>query len=327
MVIMHANGDIVTMPDHAENYKRRQRRYECTGKCIYGVVISGCQDWQNEHAANPKVYRKDLTFCTLSGCGACTRYAKKVFSCNQPKSFTVDNKQYRKIADRAAWLKENSKNKLLFITLTFGGWIQKPISDENANECFSNYMDNLKKNYGRGNYIAVRERSDDHTKRLHYHCIIELPFVDFRALNSGWCNAIRDYCHYSKNALTTRKNHVIIKSTVSAVRYICKYVSKCRGQRSESRLIFVSREVAQAEITKDFSGNDLNDVLSQFRSIQVYKHHDFCWRYSISTPPGATKEQKERSIRAENAWYYQVVRAIFGINQFKKSELSYFKTD
>jgi hypothetical protein len=302
-------------------------RYKDEGKCRYGVTVWQCPEAVAENKKMAKVGKVDTESCLLGNCGACPRFIQSVENGIREKKFTVENRHYRKIADQAAYMKENATHKLLFITLTFGKWIDKPITEKNANKCLSNFMDNLKKNYNRGNYIAVRERSDENSKRLHYHCIIELPFVPFASLNRAWCSAISDYCEYSARALTTDREARIIKSTVSVVKYICKYISKCRGQRSESRLIFTSAELSEAQLTENFDGNDLHEVLRDFRSIQVYKCNQWTWRYNISYAKGAKEADKTRAIRAANAFYYQIVMAMFGHHVKKRTELYYFPPD
>ena len=327
MVTLHHAGDIVTSPDHRANYFRRMDRYERAGKCKYGVTVWQCPEAVAENKKMARTSRVDTEKCVLGNCGACPRLIASVENGIKEKKFTVANKHYRKIADQAAYMKENSKHKLLFITLTFGAWKDKPITENDANKCFSRFVENLKTNYERGNYIAVRERSDENSKRLHYHCIIELPFIPFAALNAAWNSAISDHCEYSKSALTTDREARIIKSTVSVVKYICKYISKCRGQRSETRLIFTSRELSQAELTKDFDGNDLPEVLRSFRSIQIYKCNQWTWRYNISCPKGSSEEQRTRANKAANAFYYQVVRPMFGVHIKKRTELYFFPDD
>lgn len=327
MVTLHHSGDIVTHPDHAANFRARMDKYDRQNMCRYGVKISLCEDYIN--AENLRIARQSkpeairFNKCTYGNCGVCPRYIQQKQYGETPKQFSITNAHYRRIADQAAYMKETQKYKLLFITLTFGKFKKNGITDKQANECFSKFMENLSANYGRGNYIAVKEHGDENN-RVHFHLIIDMPFIDFRVLNRAWCAATSDYCDYSANALTTDREARFIKSTVSAVKYICKYISKCRGQRSDSRIIFTSRELSQAELKTDFSGNDFTEILKQYRSIQVYKCNDYTWRYSIGYPKGATAEQKDRAIKAANAFYYTVVRVMFGHHDKKRTELRFY---
>lgn len=330
MVDLHRNGDIVTHPDHAANYRARMDQYDRRGKCRYGVIIAMCSDYINAEnqriSAQSKPEAIKFSRCNYGMCGVCPRYIAQKQYGETPKKFRITNTHYRRIADQAAYLKETQKFKLLFITLTFGKFKKNGITDKQANECFSKFMENLSANYGRGNYIAVKEHGDENN-RVHFHLIIDMPFVDFRALNRAWCAATSDYCDYSPNALTTDREARFIKSTVSAVKYICKYISKARGQESNSRVIFTSRELSQAELKTDFSGNDFTEILRQYRSIQVYRCNDYTWRYSISYPKGAPPEQKERARKAANVFYYTVVRAMFGHFDKKPTTLHIFPTE
>jgi len=323
VVNLHRNGDIVTHPDHAENYRQRIANYRKRGRCRYNQIVYLCADYLKAERSAQQPRMINVRRCKYEKCHVCPFYQKQVENGKKQKQFGVTNTHYRKIADQAAYLKETHKHKLLFLTLTFGKYKQNEITGKQANECFSKFIENLSQNYGRGNYIAIRERGEDRA-RLHFHLIIDLPFIDFRILNGAWCAATSEYCEYSKNALTTDREARFIKSTVSAVKYICKYISKCRGQKSDSRLIFTSRELAQIELTTDFSGNDFREILREFRSIRVYKCNDYTWRYSISAPPGATKEQKDRARKAANAFYYMVVRAMFGYCDNKTTTLHIF---
>lgn len=325
MVTLHLAGDIVTCPDHAKNYALRQKRYFREDKCRYGVTVWQCEAARKfKLAVTPAAGRVNTHSCYLHKSKLCPKFKLYRDFGKKEKSFKMTSAHYRRLADRAAWLKENQKHNLLFITLTFGNWKRKEITDENANKCFSKFMENLKKNYGRGNYIAVREHSTENTKRVHYHCIIDMPFVDFTSVNNAWNSAISDFCHYSRNAFTTDRDARYIKSTTAAVRYICKYISKARTEVATSRIIFCSRQITEAEIKTDFSGNDLHETLKQFRSVQIFKHNDFTWRYTISCQKTDTPEQKKRTWRAADAFYYQVVRAMFGYLDKKPTALYYY---
>jgi len=329
MVTLHLSGDIVTCPDHAKNYKRRMARYERDHKCRYGQNIYLCpvaMEFKRQ-TSGLKPQKIDLSYCSLDCSARCPKYVLHRDWGLKKKTYKMTNAHYRKIADRAAWLKENQKHNLLFITLTFGNWKRKQISDDDANKCFSKFMENLKKNYSRGNYIAVREHSSENTKRVHYHCIIDLPYMDFMSVNNAWNAAISDFCDYSKNAFTTDRNARYIKSTTAAVRYICKYISKARTESADSRIMFFSREITEAEVTTDFSGNDLHEVLKVFRSVQIFKHNEFTWRYSISCQKTDTPEQKQRTYRAADAFFYQVVRAQFGYLKRKPTAIYFYPAE
>ena len=131
--------------------------------------------------------------------------------------------------------------KLLFCTLTF----PQDIDQKAANECFSNYIDNLKTNYNLNSYVAVKENTK--RGRPHYHCLLDLPYQDFKILNKAWCAAFSGYMHYSVNAFTTGKRP-IVDNVRTAVDYITKYITKCEQSQDEvkpeTKQYFISQNVA-----------------------------------------------------------------------------------
>jgi hypothetical protein len=145
------------------------------------------------------------------------------------------------------------KYKILFCTLTF----PEKISEKQANECFSKYVENLKLNYNLNSYVAVRENQNKKGGyHLHYHCLFDIPFTDFKKLNSAWCNTFRGHARFSVNAFTTGRNKFATDiRQVSA--YISKYMAKSeykkpgdfkQGEENkliapESRIFFVSDNV------------------------------------------------------------------------------------
>jgi hypothetical protein len=103
-------------------------------------------------------------------------------------------------------------------------------------------MENLRENYNCGGYVATREHGEN-GGRTHYHVICSLPYIDFRTLNGVWCNTISDICVMSANALQTTRRKSVIYDHAGALRYVCKYISKGRGQSSDSRIVFISRNL------------------------------------------------------------------------------------
>jgi len=240
---------------------------------------------------------------------------------NKKKQFGITNKHYRDLANRMAYLKENAQNKVLFITLTFGEFKNgNDITEQQANECFSNFVDRLKKEYSRGNYIAVRERGDNYTKRLHFHCAIELPFVPFRDLNDLWNSCIQRFCNYSGRALYTDKDARFIRTTAGAVRYMCKYISKSIGQRSDTRIIFVSKEVAQARVKMRMTIEQLVELKRKYDCLKEEKINDYVTTWTIKYNKHDTEQYKKRAIWQLNNLFYSFVVDMFGTKDIKPVE-------
>ena len=59
------------------------------------------------------------------------------------KTYKIDTRIYRKIVSSSVNLYRNKVNRIIFLTLTFPGYI----GEKEANICFSKFMDNLKTNY------------------------------------------------------------------------------------------------------------------------------------------------------------------------------------
>jgi len=284
---LHFNGSIVCHPDTTNVHEVRQHNYKLDGKCHRGQVKYTCpaiiKYFADLSEKSGKPRRVDFEKpCILDKspeyCAMCPAHLKAKRDGSKEKSFEINNRVYNEIADRAAWLFNHSEHKLLFITLTFPEYKRKTTEHEH-NEAFSRFIENCRKTYDCGGYIAVRE-GDGVNKRYHFHLIISLPFIDFRTLNDAWLHTISDFCQYSKNALTTDREARFIKSVTSAVRYICKYVSKARGVKSATRVYFVDRDTAQAVI-KTRIDQPVNEFKDVYKTITAYQYNDYVCRYTI----------------------------------------------
>ncbi len=244
MINVHLNGDIVRCPDIAAIHLRAQEIRDQHKICIYNYYENSCITWQNT-----KININGLpnSFCggrcNLIGTENCPGHLKRKETGNQKKSYKIDNNVYRKVISAGHYLIKESKNKTLFITLTFPRF-KKKISYEQINQYFSKFVHNLRDYYGCEGYIAVREFGEK-THRVHFHLLCSMPFIKFNVLNDTWCNCIKDICAYSRNALTTSKKTLYIRNPIRALRYICKYISKSKGQVNKSRLVFISKNIIQ----------------------------------------------------------------------------------
>ena len=159
------------------------------------------------------------------------------------KTYTIDRAQYRTIASSAVNLWEVQQNNITFFTLTF----PFNANEEQANECFSKFMDNLKLNYGLQNYIATKERGEkgQHHK-IHYHCLFDIPYISITKLNKAWCNTFRAISPFSGCAvqLPDRRNGgSVVKTQERCIKYICKYISKSIGVVFKKPCYFISRDI------------------------------------------------------------------------------------
>ena len=316
MLNIHLNGELVRCPDIKAIHLRRAEQSGVLCRCKYGRIESQCQNWlgymkqQTAHAAAQVGQYNKLSStiggrCMLSGSEHCEHFRFRVNIGNMKKNYCTDDIVYRKIASASHYLiKSNQENKNIFFTLTFPPF-HKYLSNNEANKLFSQFFENLRRRRGIHGYVAVRENG---TKRgrLHYHCLVNMPYVSFRDLNDYWCSVISDYCNYSANALQTDRHNRIVHDATGAMRYVCKYFTKSRGQKSESRLVFISNNLLSKrvrwgwdpetgeEITyrqsnikrrfnceKKYQFLTVNDLLNEFR-FQYKQTSDYTTRFRIT---------------------------------------------
>jgi len=247
MINIHLNGDIIRCPDTAAIYLRNQQIKDTNQICVYGYKESTCNTWNNSLINWQNVKNNNnCGRCMLSGSPTCPGNIIQTERGKKNKTYQIDNTNYRKIASAAHYMVKESNNKVLFLTLTFPKF-KKKYSENEINQCFSKFVENLRTNYGCSSYIAVRERGEKY-RRYHFHILCAIPFVPFANLNRAWCSAISDICEFSKNAVTSDPKTRFITNPARAMRYVCKYFAKTKGQISQTRLIFVSNNILQKPI-------------------------------------------------------------------------------
>lgn len=257
MINIHLNGDIVRSPDISGLYAKRQQTYEIKKVCKYGYKESECAAWCDlqKESLNKSNFEniKNINTgrCSLAGSTRCPAHLLRLQTGKQKKQFEINTQVYRKVASCGHLLVKESKSKTIFITLTFPQWktkrgtianhkyTKKIFEDEILNKYFSRFMENMVKNYGCEHYIAVREHGEV-GGRIHYHLLMSIPFHRFSTLNSVWVHTIQDICFDSINAVSSRKKRVIVYDPIAALKYICKYVAKTKGQKSDCRTLFIS---------------------------------------------------------------------------------------
>lgn len=267
MVTAYFNGEIVRHKDMKQIQRRRAVQLDEEGRCRYGFQELYCRAWQ-AHCAASKIVKRITKFgrCHLGDCKGCPGRDARTKAGNKEKTFSIDWSKYRQVSSAAHLLIKESKYKTVFLTLTFPEFKTRNKNNPHkltksfyyayiSNQCFVKFAENLRKNYNCTGYIAVKEYGETRG-RVHFHLLCSLPFVDFRILNNSWNSAISDYCIYSSIALQRDwKSPAIIRNPARAIRYVCKYISKCYGQRSSTRLVFISRNLlswTRDDYTKEF---------------------------------------------------------------------------
>lgn len=309
MLNFHLNGDIVRCPDIRAIHLRTIERRDAEKRCKYNVKESHCQAWQN-HVVNWMNIKKfsDCGRCSMAGTMSCPGHKKQVETGNKKKSFVIDTVTYRKMSSAAHDLVKNAEHKTLFLTLTLPKFInpKKEPDEQTVNKCFSKFVENLRSTYNCSGYIAARERGTI-GGRLHFHIICSLPFVKFADLNTAWCSAVSDICHYSPNAIRTTKQTIFIKNPGKALRYVCKYFSKTRGQRSDTRLVFMSNNL----IKKPIQRPDINivELLRPYKGIYINQTSDYSTVFRITDAKSFMRFCNEFLYNAFNeAWNYPVFK-------------------
>lgn len=187
------------------------------------------------------------------------------------KSFSINNRTYRKVSSSSVRLWKKKRNKVIFLTLTFPFLID----ELKANICFSKFIDNLKHNFGLHSYIAVKELNfqDKIGTVPHFHCIFDIPFIHVSKLNRAWIRTFSELHPGSVNALRlgSPKHGTIVKTPTRLVKYICKYTTKMRGNSYKARCIFISHNITSNPVDIDYY-----DFLSL---IEDFKHYELNYRY------------------------------------------------
>ena len=291
MINVHLNGDIVRCPDISSILARDREYKDKRNICRYNIHESECEVWKKSITARHK-FNDVQPRCMLACSDSCPGHQKRTLLGKENKSYKVDNSTYRKCASSGMYLYNESKSKTIFLTLTFPEFKENKYnhllilteSERNTllnevNKCFSKFVHNLRKNYDCQGYVAVREFGAT-SNRVHFHLLCAIPFVPFNRLNAAWCAAISDISVFSKNAVTSdRENRVIKNDPARAIHYICKYFSKAKGQRSGTRLVFISNNILQYAKNMDAP---LESLLDSFKFDYMKQTSDYTTCYRIT---------------------------------------------
>ena len=169
------------------------------------------------------------------------------------KHYGSPNSLYRTLCGVACELWYQRKHKPIFLTLTTPG----NVSPCRLNPCLTNFLKNLKANYGLVSYIWVCEPQS--RGAAHYHTVLDIPFIPIEKLNNAWCKAISQVSPGSPNAVRLSPGWGgVIHSQDRVVKYVCKYISKA-VLKSRSRVCDYSRHLVCDPIP--ISDIDVNMIL------------------------------------------------------------------
>jgi hypothetical protein len=187
------------------------------------------------------------------------------------KSYCITPKIRRKISSGASLMAIDKKpqENICALCLTF----PFDLSENEANEYWSKFAENLRLNYACTAYIAVKELTK--IGRPHYHILIRLPYQKIQAINKAWCMTWREKHRLVNNAVTSQGG-MIVKSIKRCVRYITKYITKSMhdGTVYQSRCVFLSHNIID-------KGSDCSamfvDFLQEYQKTQ--KKPFFHWKH------------------------------------------------
>jgi hypothetical protein len=334
MLSVHFNGEIVRHGDRREISNHIKETNDKERRCKYGLTEIVCPAWRQFCERQPEVKRlSDYGRCFLGGCTKCPAFKMRKDSGNKEKWYSITWDVYRKLSSAAHYLIKEQENKSVFLTLTFGKFKKNGITETEANKCLSRFTKNMRENYLCNGYIAVRERGTKNN-RLHFHILLNIPFVDFAILNNCWNHAISDFCQHSNCALQTDNRYsAVINNPARAIRYVCKYFSKSMNLEYDSKVYFISNNLlssqyevdekqpdgtiktvtkTQSNIVRQIRGNyNLFDALAGLKSIEI---HTFPYVTTF----------KVTAQREFNKYCCQFLYPIFECS-LKKSEFRYLK--
>lgn len=190
-------------------------------------------------------------------------------SVQKKKTFCITSSVYRKIGGAVKEMYLKRKNKITFWAFT---------SPENINHnvfnlIMSDFIENLKKNYGLQNYVGVAERQ----KRgaIHYHYVFDMPFVDITILSNYLCAVgLRYKVVFEKNSIRLPPCGAVVRSQKGLVKYVCKYMSKGFEDKTkfDARCYFMSRGLVRKDI--ELSEYEFKSLLNNKKIVgQTYFEH------------------------------------------------------
>lgn len=166
-------------------------------------------------------------------------------SVQKEKTFRITKNVYRKIAGAAKELFLTKKNKITFWTITSPEVVEHKI----FNNIISDFLENLRKNYGLNGYIGVSEYQE--RGAIHYHFLFDCPFIDVGDLGGYLIRCGGRYnVRFENNSIRLPPCGAVVQSQESIVNYICKYMSKANVTDTiyKARCYFISRNLIRKDI-------------------------------------------------------------------------------
>ena len=160
------------------------------------------------------------------------------------KTYSITNSDYRTIVSAAINLQARKVYQIVFLTYTFAF---EP-SEKEGNSIIKLFFKRLRRNYyDKTNYVWTKERQKN--GRLHYHSLVDMPFISIKDLQDMYnsCNIFvcGNSCPVSYCSLRLPPNHRKIDQmgAVATAKYMAKYISKERGKQYGLPCFGISKDI------------------------------------------------------------------------------------
>lgn len=205
-------------------------------------------------------------------------------SVQKEKTFRITKNAYRKIAGAAKEMYLKRNNKITFWTITSPEIVEHKI----FNNIISDFLENLRKNYGLKGYVGVAEYQE--RGAIHYHFLFDCPFINIGDLGSYLIRCGNRYnVRFENNSIRLPPNGAVVQSQESIVNYICKYMSKADvlGTEYKARCYFISRNLIRKDIlltereyfelinSEILAGQTLNEYIAITHTSRKADYYDF----------------------------------------------------
>jgi len=159
------------------------------------------------------------------------------------KSYMITSVDYRTILSAAVNLVELKSNNIVFLTHTF----PFDVTEHQANGIQKLFLKKFKIYWNETtNYIWTKERQKK--GRLHFHTIIDMPFVPIQSLQGLWNHCIsiitgNSVDNFNSLRLPLSSAKLYNTEVARTVRYIAKYISKERNKPFTQPCYGISKEL------------------------------------------------------------------------------------
>jgi hypothetical protein len=192
---------------------------------------------------------------------------------NKVKTYSISNTDYRTIVSSAALLRKTAKNRLIFLTVTFAC----DPDEESANKILSNFLKNLKTNYGLLEYIWTKERQKNN--KIHYHILCDIRFNNIVDLQKSFNRTVKNInpnFNVSSNSLRLPPGGRSVCNNNDAkniIKYMAKYISKERFTTYKQPCFAISKGIRN--IKTELSIDDMIEIKRNFKTFNWYCDENF----------------------------------------------------